>query len=237
MARNSASVSSQITAELQKQSTRKSAEYTGLRAVMSPSAEATSRVAKIRNRIWTSMFEPRAPSAVRRIRPFVGGDHGLVALPDREQLVLAHDVLAPMLHVVLVDAGEHDGIHRTGLFAEAAVDALEEVDVVACGAPRAILRHIRIDRDADGRADGLAELAGDAALLTVGIPAQRMQAAEARRLRSLLFRVVERVLAHEESARSDRQPLDELRHEKCLQRVGHRTCLLQRYQGCAHGPM
>src|SRR5579872_3102657 len=225
MARNSASVSSQITAELQKHSTRKSAEYTGLRATMSPSAQATSSVPKIRKRTWTSMVRALRASAVRRIRPLVGGDHGLVALPDREQLVLAHDVLATMLHVILVDAGEHDGIHRAGLLAEAAVDALEEIDVIAGRAPGAVLGHIGIDRDAHGWADGLAQLAGDAALLTVGIPAQRMQSAKARRLRGLLFRVVERVLALEEGARGDREPLDELRHEECLQWVGHRSLL------------
>src|SRR6185437_16426803 len=98
----------------------------------------------------------------------------------REQLVLAHDVLPPMLHVVLVDAGEHDGIDRTGLFAEAAVDALEQIDVVAGRAPRTVGRHIRIDRDADRRAHRLAELAGDAPLLAVRITAQRMQSAKAR---------------------------------------------------------
>src|SRR6185437_6397893 len=221
MARNSASVSSQITAELQKHSTRKSAEYTGLRAVMSPSAETTSSVAKNRKRIWTSMFEPCAPSAIRRVRPFVGGDHGLVALADREQLVLAHDVLAAVLHVVFVDAGEHDGVHRTGLFAEAAVDALEEVDVVARGTPGAVLGDVRVDRDADSRTDRLAQLAGDAALLAVAVAPQRVQPAEARRLRSLLLRIVERVLAREEGACRDRESLDELRHEECLQRIRH----------------
>src|SRR5690242_10882682 len=120
------------------------------------------------------VYALRAGSPVRRIRPLVGGDHGLVALPDREQLVLAHDVLATVLHVVLVDAGEHDGIHRARLLAEAAIDALEEIDVVAGRAPGAVLGHVRIDRDAHGRTDCLAELAGDAALLAVRIPAQRV---------------------------------------------------------------
>src|SRR5487761_246210 len=141
------------------------------------------------------VYALRSGSPVRRVRPLVGGDHGLVALPDGEQLVLAHDVLAPMLHVVLVDAGEHDGIDRAGLLAEAAVDALEEIDIIAGGAPRAVLGYVGVDRDAHGRADRLAELAGDATLLAVGIAAQRVQAAESRRLRGLLFRVVERVLA------------------------------------------
>src|SRR6516162_10886573 len=97
-----------------------------------------------------------------------------------------------MLHVVLVDAREHDGIDRAGLLAEPAVDALEEVDVVAGRAARAIDGDIGLDGDAHRRADGLAQLAGDAALLAVRIAAQGVQAAEARGLWSLLLRIVER---------------------------------------------
>src|SRR5690242_17004659 len=132
-----------------------------------------------------------ALSSVRRVRRLVVGDHRLVALTDREQLVLAHDVLAALLHVVLVYAGEHDGVHRAGLLAEAAVDALEQVDVVARGAARAVRPDVRIDGDAHRRAYRLAQLAGDAALLAVRVAAQRVQAAEAHRLRGLLLRVVE----------------------------------------------
>ena len=99
------------------------------------------------------------------------------------------------LHVVLVDARLDDGIHRAGLLAEAAVDALEQVDVVARGAARAVVRDVGLDGDRQRRAHRLAQLAGDAALLAVRIAAQRMQAAEARRLRRLLFRVVDRELA------------------------------------------
>src|SRR5215472_8782618 len=124
---------------------------------------------------------PWARSSEGRVRGAVGGDHRLVALAHRQELVLAHDVLAPLLHVVLEDAREHDGIYRTGLLAEAAVDALEQVDVVARGAPRAIRGDVRVDGDAHGRTHRLAQLAGDAALLAVRVPAQRVQAAKARR--------------------------------------------------------
>src|SRR5579863_4427617 len=130
-----------------------------------------------------------ACSSVGRVRGFVGGDHRLVAFADREQLVLAHDVLAALFHVVLVDAGEHDGIHGARLFAETAVNTLEKIDVVTGRAPRAIRSDIRIDSDAYRRTHRLAQLAGDAAFLAVGVAAQRVQAAEARRLRRLFFRV------------------------------------------------
>src|SRR5215472_9335591 len=106
----------------------------------------------------------RPVSPVRGVRRLVGRDHRFVALADREQLVLAHDVLTALFHVVLVNAGEDDGIDRAGFLAEAAVDALEEIDVVARSAPRAIGRNVRVDGDADRGAYRFAQLAGDAAL-------------------------------------------------------------------------
>src|SRR5579863_9664411 len=72
-----------------------------------------------------------------------------------------------------------DGIDGTGLLAQPAVDAFHHVDVVAHGAAGAVVA-ARAGLDGDGlrRADRLAQLAGDAALLAVGITAQRMLAPE-----------------------------------------------------------
>src|SRR5580700_7237718 len=176
-ARNSASISSQIAAEVMKHITRARAEYTGLRAPITPSAASSRMTANTWNSTWISMV---ARSPVRGVRGLVGGDHGFVTLADREQLVLAHDVLAAPLHVVLVDARQHDRVHGAGLLAEAAVDALEEVDVVARGAPRTIGRDLGVDGDAHRGTHRLAQLAGDAALLTVRVAAQRVQPAKAR---------------------------------------------------------
>jgi hypothetical protein len=47
MARNSASISSQIAAEVTKHSTRLSADYTGLRDTITATAASTSTVAKM----------------------------------------------------------------------------------------------------------------------------------------------------------------------------------------------
>src|SRR5215467_6667004 len=217
--RYSASISSQMAAEVMKHSTSASAEYTGLRAVITPSAARIRIAANRWNSTWISMrHRPQRRgcgcSSVRGVRGLVGGNHGLVAFAHREQLVLAHDVLAAPLHVVLVYARQHDRIHRAGLFAEAAVDALEQIDVVARGAARAVGRDVRVDGDAHRRAHRLAQLAGDAALLPVRVAAQRMQPAEARRLRGLLFRIVERVLRLHEGACRHHQPLDELRQQE-----------------------
>src|SRR5690606_41902624 len=48
------------------------------------------------------------------------------AAADRQQLLLVHRVLAAMFEMVFVHRGQHDGIHRAGFFAKAAVNARSE---------------------------------------------------------------------------------------------------------------
>jgi len=81
--------------------------------------------------------------------------------------------------VVFVQACFDDGVHRAGFLAEAAVDALEKIDVVAGRAARAVVADTRLDGDRERRTHGLAELARDAALLAVRVAAQRVQARNA----------------------------------------------------------
>ena len=65
-----------------------------------------------------------------------------------------------------------DGIDRTGFLAKAAIDAFHHVDVVANGAPGAVVAaRTGLDGDRLRRADRLAQLAGDATLLAVRIAA------------------------------------------------------------------
>lgn len=73
----------------------------------------------------------------------------------------------------------HNGIYRAALLAETAVDALCHVNVVARCPPAAIHALLGLDCDSLRRADGFAELAGDAALLSCWIPSQSMLASEA----------------------------------------------------------
>jgi len=75
-----------------------------------------------------------------------------------------------------------DGVDRAGLLAQPAIDAFDHIDVVAGGTAGAVVP-ARACLDGDGlrRTDRLAELAGDAALLTVGKGVQYMLATEARR--------------------------------------------------------
>src|ERR1700753_2787425 len=105
-----------------------------------------------------------SPSPVRRVLRARGRDVGLEAIADREELQLRHDVLAAFLEVVFVHGRLDDRVDRTALLAEAAIDALEEIDVVARRAARAVGARRGVDRDRERRTHGLAELARDAAL-------------------------------------------------------------------------
>ena len=70
----------------------------------------------------------------------------------------------------------------TSLLAKSAIDAFHHVDVIARGAPRAVIAaRTGLDGDRLGRTDGLAQFAGDAALFPVGIAPQRVLAAKPRR--------------------------------------------------------
>src|SRR5450759_2332966 len=143
-------------------------------------------------------------SSVRRVAGAVAGDFGLVAVPHREQHLLGVVQVAALLAVVLEDARLDDRIDRAGFFAEAAEDALVQVDVVARGPARAIGPLLRLDGDRQRRAYRLAQLAGNAALLAVGVAAQRVQAAKARRLRRMLLRILHRNLAREQMPSGNR---------------------------------
>jgi len=90
--------------------------------------------------------------------------------------------LGGVLDVLALD----DGVDRAGLLAEAAVDALGHVDVVAGRPAGAVGAHLRLDRDGLGGADGLAQLARDAPLLTRGVAPQGVLATEPGGHRALL---------------------------------------------------
>ena len=126
-------------------------------------------------------------------------------------------VHAALVEVVFVDMGLDDRVHRAGFLAEPAEDALEQVDVVARGAAGAVGALLGIDGDRQRRAHRLAQLAGDAALLAVRIAAQRMHAAEARRLRGLLHRVHQRVLRTEQVFQGQPQAAEEFQQQQALE--------------------
>src|SRR5687768_14350113 len=103
--------------------------------------------------------------AVRRVGGKVGRDLALPPIAVREQFLLVVVQLGARLRRELEIGALDDGIDRAGLLAHAAVDALDHVDVVARGAPRAVRARLGFDDDRLRRADRLAQLARDAAFL------------------------------------------------------------------------
>ena len=77
-----------------------------------------------------------------------------------------------------------------------------------------------LDRDRLGGADRLAQLAGDAAFLAVGIAAQRVFAPEARRQRPFFVRIVDRGLGREEILHPQAEALQEVHHQEILGGAG-----------------
>src|SRR5262249_34828424 len=125
-------------------------------------------------------------SPVGGVEREVLGDRALPAVAVGEQALLVVVELLARLGRELEVRALDDGVDRAGLLAHAAVDALHHVDVVARGAPRAVVAaRAGLDGNRLGRTDRLAQLAGDAALLPVRIAAQRVLAAEAGRERPL----------------------------------------------------
>src|SRR5882672_10545728 len=112
-------------------------------------------------------------SPVRRIEREILGDLPLPAVAVREQaLLVVVELLAGLGRELEIRAFD-DGVDRAGLLAHAAIDALHHVDVVARGAARAVVAaRAGLDGDRLRRADRLAQLAGNAALLAVRITAQ-----------------------------------------------------------------
>src|SRR5215467_11496207 len=157
-------------------------------------------------------------SPVRRVERDVLGDLALPAIAVREQALLVVVELLAGLGRELEIRALHDGVDRAGLLAQPAIDAFHHVDVVAGGAARAVVAaRARLDGDGLRRADRLAQLAGDAALLAVRVAPERMLAAETRRDRPLLEGIVERRLGFEEVAHGERERHHELL-EKCRAR-------------------
>src|SRR6185503_9034312 len=227
MARNSARSSSQMPAAVKNASTRNSTPCTGLRAVITSTPDTSSTAPNSRKSQVSNIY---CCLPIAGVLGPVAGNALLVAVAHREQHGLGVVQVAALLAVVLDDARLDDRVDRAGLLAEAAEDALHQVDVVARGAARAVLPLLAFDVDRQRRAHGLAQLAGDAALFAVRIAAQRVQAAHARAGRRLLLRELHRDLAREQVPAGERQPSQELEEQKAAEDIQH-PVHRQRLQG------
>ena len=76
--------------------------------------------------------------------------------------------------MLFMNARFNDRIDRARLFAKTAINTLEQVDVIACCTSCTIITNVGFDRNRQRRANRLAQLARDAAFLTVRITAQCM---------------------------------------------------------------
>src|SRR5262245_65348536 len=114
---------------------------------------------------------------VRRIERNVASEFPLPAVAVGEQLLLVVKQLLTGFGGELEIGSLDDGVDGACLLAQAAVDAFHHVDIIAGGAPRPIVpARARFDGDRLCRTDGLAKFAGDAALIAVGIAAERLTA-------------------------------------------------------------
>ena len=80
----------------------------------------------------------------------------------------------------------NDSIHRATLLAVTTVDTLGHVDIVTGRPAASVLTFLGLNGDSLGRADGLAELAGNAALLTSRVATQSVLTTETGGDRTLL---------------------------------------------------
>src|SRR6185503_821379 len=161
------------------------------------------------------------PSPIRRVERQALGDLALPAVAIGEQPILVVVKLLARLGSELEIRSLNDGVDWTGLLAEAAINTFYHVDVVARGAARAVVA-ARLGLDGDGlrRADRLAELAGDAAFLAVGIAAQRMLAAEPRRDRAALEGIINGRLRPHEILHGEPEGREKLGQQQCFGAVG-----------------
>ena len=96
-------------------------------------------------------------------------------------------------------------VHRATLLAVATVDTLGHVDIISCRPATSIHTFLGLDGDCLSRADGFAELAGDAALFTGGVPTEGVFTTETRGNGALFEGVIDCVSARKEERKNTNQ--------------------------------
>jgi hypothetical protein len=129
--------------------------------------------------------------SVRRVRPRHRSQLGLPLISIHKQLLLVIQQLLPCLSRVLGIWSLHDGIHRTALLAEAAIDAFRHIDIVARCAAATVRAFLCFNCDGLGWANGFAEFAGDATFFACWVAAEGMLTAEAGGNRAFFKRIVD----------------------------------------------
>src|SRR6202008_138252 len=114
----------------------------------------------------------RHVSAIRPVERDVLGNLVLPTIAVRQKSLFVVVKLLARFGCVFEVRTLDDGVDRTGFLAQPAIDAFDHVDVVARGTAGAVVAaRAGFDGDRLRRTDRLAQLAGDTALLAVGIAA------------------------------------------------------------------
>src|SRR5262245_36190023 len=122
-----------------------------------------------------------SPSPVRRVERDVLGDLALPTVAVREQALLVVVELLARFGGEFEIGSLDNRIDGAGFLAQPAIDAFHHIDVVTGCSPRAVVAaRAGLDGDCLRRTDRLAQLAGNAALLSVRIATQCVLTAEAR---------------------------------------------------------
>jgi hypothetical protein len=156
--------------------------------------------------------------AVKMLAQQVFGNLLLPLVAVRQQLLLVIQELLVRFGGELEVGSLHDGIDGTGLLAVSAIDALGHVDVVPGSPTGPILSLLGIDGDSLGGTGRLAELTGDAPLVSGGVPAQSVLSAESGTEVSLLEGVIDGHLGFHGGLEAEDETSPDLRHEENFRR-------------------
>lgn len=116
----------------------------------------------------------------------------------------------------LVVGSLHNRIYRTGLLAKSAIDALGHVNVVPGGSAGTVLAGLGLDGNGLGGANGLAQLAGNAPLVTGGVSPQGVLSTESWTQVAPLVGVVDGDLGLETDLQGQTQSANDFREKENL---------------------
>ena len=94
----------------------------------------------------------------------------------------------------------NNSVHGTTLLTKPTINALGHVDIVSGRPSRPVFSLLCFNRDGLRGTDGFAELASDASFFARRVPTEGVFATEARRNRTFLEGVVDRISGHGKSA-------------------------------------
>jgi hypothetical protein len=130
--------------------------------------------------------------SVKNLRCEVSSNFGFPLVSICKELFLVVEQLDAGLSGELKIGSLYDSIDGTSLLTESAVDALCHINIVTGGTARTVGTGLGLNSDGTGWANGFAQLASNASLLTRLVSTESVLTTEARAKRTLLKRIVQR---------------------------------------------